>query len=161
MFLSRVSIRLVECTPVKHGKIVSGPFGRASLIGATARIPVFRAAGPAARITANARKKMSAMIPHSLLSHPGLRIEVVQAVAGRPKCRRRSAGDRHAPKKGGQFGEVVGRGRLVDGGDLSAICLPIAARQIARQIQRAGLSRFYSRLRGSLSVCPICLGRHR
>jgi AAA domain len=62
----------------------------------------------------------------------------VQAVAGRPKCRRRSAGDRHAPKKGGQFGEVVGRGQLVDGGDLSAICLPIAVALLHRA-QEVGL----------------------
>src|SRR5262249_24344420 len=85
----------------------------------------------------------------------------VRAVIGGPKRRRRFVGDKLAPKKGGQFGEVVGCGRLLDVGALSAICLPIAARQIARQSRRAGLSRFFSPLRGSLSVCPICLSRHR
>jgi hypothetical protein len=47
VFLSRISIGLVKCTSVNHGPVVLCPFRRASPIGATARISIFRAVGPA------------------------------------------------------------------------------------------------------------------
>jgi len=69
VFLARIPIGLVKCTPVNHGPITPRPFGRAFPITATARIPVFRAAGPAARIAAYARTKMPAIIAQDFISH--------------------------------------------------------------------------------------------
>jgi hypothetical protein len=66
VFLTRIPIGFVKCTPVNHGPIVPCPFRRASPISATARVSIFRAAGPAAPITAYARKKMPAVIAHDL-----------------------------------------------------------------------------------------------
>ena len=62
VFLLRIPIGLMKCTPVDHGPIVPCPFGRASAIAATARIPVFRAAGPAVQIAAYAAMPPAAIV---------------------------------------------------------------------------------------------------
>ena len=67
VFLPRITIGLVKCTPVSNDPIMPCPFRCASPIGGTARIPVFRAGGSAARITAYARKKMPAVIAQILI----------------------------------------------------------------------------------------------
>ena len=71
VFLPRIPIRLVECTSVKNGPVVSSPFGRASPISGTARISVFRAARAPLRVAAFPRKETAVMVAGDLLSHRG------------------------------------------------------------------------------------------
>jgi len=66
VFLPCIPICLVKCTPENHGPIVPRPFRRAPPISGTPWVSIFRAAGPAAPITAYARKKMPAVIAHDL-----------------------------------------------------------------------------------------------
>jgi hypothetical protein len=70
MFLPRFPIGLVKCTPVDHGPIVSRPFRRASPIGGTTWVSIFRAAGPTGRVGAFlSRKETAVMVAGDLLSH--------------------------------------------------------------------------------------------
>jgi hypothetical protein len=76
VFLLRIPFGLVKCTPVNHGPIVPCPFRRASPIGGTPWVSIFRAAGASRQIAAYAAMPPAAIVARNLPSSERLDLVV-------------------------------------------------------------------------------------